>query len=71
MSALKIGLSTDVGRKAIAYVAKNGHGKINGAELTNMIGKITAGANSGAVAGVSGMGTQTSPQGVQPFVNQE
>ena len=70
MSAIKIGLSTEAGRKAIAYIAKNGHGKIDGAELTGMIGKITAGANSGTIAGVSGMGT-TAPPGVKPFANQE
>lgn len=70
LGALRIGLSSEMGRKAITYLAKKGHGTIQGAELHTMIGQITAGANAGGVAGVSGAGTQP-PPGVQPFANQE
>lgn len=70
LGALRIGLSSETGRKAITYLAKKGHGTIPGAELHSMIGQITAGANAGGVAGVSGAGTQP-PPGIQPFANQE
>ena len=70
LAAVKVGLSTPGGRKMIESVAKKGHGNIDGAELTTALGKVIAGANSGTIAGVSGMGT-TAPPGVKPFANQE
>lgn len=70
VAALRVGLGTQYGRKAIEFLAKKGHGKIDAAELHSILGQITAGANAGAVAGVSGMGTQPS-SGAKPFTNQE
>lgn len=70
LGAMRLAMSTDMGRKLVTHLAKKGHGKIEGAELTTMMGQLTAGANAGAVAGVSGMGTQP-PSGVKPFTNQE
>lgn len=69
LGAMRLGMGTEAGRKAIAFLAKKGHGTIDGLELKTMLGQITAGANSGAVAGVSGMGTQST--GTQAFANQE
>lgn len=70
LGALRLGISTQTGRNAIEYLAKKGHGKIDGAELHSTIGKVMAGMGAGQVAGVSGAGTQP-PPGVKPFANQE
>ena len=53
---LRKAVTTETGRRAVKYLAKKGRGHIDGLELQTMVGKITAGANAGGVAGVSGMG---------------
>lgn len=75
IGTMRLALRTETGRRVITYLAKQGHGKIDYAELNGMMGKVLAGANAGAVAGVSGSGTQTqgrpSAMPVQAMPNQE
>lgn len=59
MSALRGLMGTEAGRKIIQGLAKQGHGRVDGAELASTWGKLQAGMAGGAVAGVSGMGTKT------------
>lgn len=68
VGTLRAALGSEYGRKAVEFLAKKGHGKIDQLELKTMLGQITAGANAGMVAGVSGRGTQT---GTTPFQNEQ
>jgi len=68
IGGLRLALGSELGRRAVTHLAKKGHGTIQAVELKEMMGKIVAGINAGAVAGVSGAGSQT---GVNPFQNQE
>lgn len=61
-AVLSQALESELGRRIVKYLAKNGGGHLDVLELKTMLGKSIAGANSGAVAGVSGMGAQ--PTGV-------
>ena len=45
-------LSTDMGRKMIKYLAKQGRGKINAIELRDTMGKLVSGASTAANAGM-------------------
>ena len=69
LASLRLALGSEMGRRAITHLAKKGHGTIQSVELKEMMGKITAGMSAGAVAGVSGGGTN--PASIQPFPNQE
>lgn len=64
---LRLATSSELGRRTIKYMAKEGKGRINVIELDNTLGKVFAGMSAGAVAGVSGASTGT----VQPFANVE
>ena len=53
---LRKAVTSETGRRAVKHLAKQGRGHIDAMELHRMLGQVTAGAASGAVAGVSGMG---------------
>lgn len=58
---LRQAVSTDVGRKVVKSLAKEGRGRINMLELQSIMGQVTAGAVSGSVAGIKSMPTGTAP----------
>ena len=62
------GLSTDMGRKVIKYLAKQGRGRVNSLELQSMMGKLQAGISA---AGVAGYNAPSEGAGTNAFTNQE
>lgn len=67
---LRMGVSSETGRRVIKHLATEGKGRINPIELNTLLGKAIAGMSAGTVAGVSGMAEKPVP-GVNAFPNQE
>jgi hypothetical protein len=61
-------LESETGRRLVKHLAKTGKGSLDMLELKTTLGKALAGMSAGAVPGVTGGG---SPEGMQPFADEE
>lgn len=66
---LRLGVSSETGRRVVRYLATTGKGRIDVLELNTMLGKAVAGMSAGTVAGVSGAANPV--PGVHAFQTEE